>query len=669
MSAIAHGWHPSGLDIPVKVAREFHAADAGHKYGKGMDKKTKALRAIKHYRKARGGSIEGDGKDDVSYGGTLPRSLQPMTTHIPDSWLRSPRYADGGDIPDVGEPLIPSGGQFSPGTHLGNKASDIGSKLAYSYMKAPVEAAMYPGMAYQSKEPITTEQMVGPASNIAMQGLGSAGVRPQAGVSGVFVGPYGAQMLRDADRAAGRPTIPHPVVAAEIATRAASLRPEFRDIYKGQVQDMRDAEARAAIESRQGSVNPPISDRDIWARSGWTRGFEGMAKKEIPDTGAKLVRSEVPDEHGNPMYELIHPAGNLHKIYDIPPIKFDQKIKEGNGSFNDENNQIIIGGKPTKENLKDAIGTALHEFQHAIQKKEGFAYGSNLQQAIRRPEFGQEIFPSENKGGEGRNSATIITYGPRPFQKAPIPSWQEKLADIQRASGGDPTSEANAFNRAAFSTYQRTAGETEARNVSKRWKENSYLQHPEDTEDITRGLQYIEGKMMARNKAEMKAGGGKVGNFDPERGAAIGLSRQGMIRSAVPGRTDKLNLNVPSGSYIIPADIPSALGQGNSTAGGAILDKMFNKGPYGMGLPRARAGSRVGKRKTSLSGFAKGGEVGHPTPIMAAGGEYTIHPDTVADLGNGDIELGHSILDSFVKQVRAKHISTLKGLKPPKGSK
>ena len=40
MSAIAHGWHPKGkaAGIPVKVAKEFHAADKGHKYGKGHDK-------------------------------------------------------------------------------------------------------------------------------------------------------------------------------------------------------------------------------------------------------------------------------------------------------------------------------------------------------------------------------------------------------------------------------------------------------------------------------------------------------------------------------------------------------------------------------------------------------------------------------------------------------
>ena len=36
MSAIAHGWKPKGkaADIPVKVAKEFHAADKGKKYGK-----------------------------------------------------------------------------------------------------------------------------------------------------------------------------------------------------------------------------------------------------------------------------------------------------------------------------------------------------------------------------------------------------------------------------------------------------------------------------------------------------------------------------------------------------------------------------------------------------------------------------------------------------------
>jgi len=41
MSAIKHGWKPKGkaAGIPKKVAEEFHAADAGTKYGKGGKKK------------------------------------------------------------------------------------------------------------------------------------------------------------------------------------------------------------------------------------------------------------------------------------------------------------------------------------------------------------------------------------------------------------------------------------------------------------------------------------------------------------------------------------------------------------------------------------------------------------------------------------------------------
>jgi len=166
------------------------------------------------------------------------------------------------------------------------------------------------------------------------------------------------------------------------------------------------------------------------------------------------------------------------------------------------------------------------------------------------------------------------------------------------------------------------------------------------------------------------AGGGMAGNFNPERSAAYGLARQGMIKSSVPGRTDKLNLNVPSGSYIIPADTVSAVGQGNSDAGSNILGKMLQKGPYGMNLPRAKGGSRVGQRKSSLSkmGFAEGGDVGQTTPIVAAGGEHIVYPEDVARLGNGDIDLGHSILDAFVTHIRNKNIKTLKSLKPPKGS-
>jgi hypothetical protein len=159
------------------------------------------------------------------------------------------------------------------------------------------------------------------------------------------------------------------------------------------------------------------------------------------------------------------------------------------------------------------------------------------------------------------------------------------------------------------------------------------------------------------------------------RGSSYGLRHEGMINSSIPGRTDKLPMNVKSGSYILPADIPSALGQGNTMAGGEILKKMFSSGPYGLPTPKIGGGRGGFGRMFSMPrmpisktrGFQAGGDTGDDhVPIIAAGGEFIIHPDVVRDIGHGNINAGHKVLDKFVLQVRKKNIKTLQGLKPPK---
>lgn len=73
-----------------------------------------------------------------------------------------------------------------------------------------------------------------------------------------------------------------------------------------------------------------------------------------------------------------------------------------------------------------------------------------------------------------------------------------------------------------------------------------------------------------------------------------GKVHKGAIHSSVAGRTDHLPMHVASGSYVIPADIISAMGEGNSMAGFKIAKDIFSrhnrnitKGmPYGAtGLP------------------------------------------------------------------------------------
>lgn len=176
----------------------------------------------------------------------------------------------------------------------------------------------------------------------------------------------------------------------------------------------------------------------------------------------------------------------------------------------------------------------------------------------------------------------------------------------------------------------------------------------------------------ARKYGKKKAYGGPNLNMESMvmRGASYGLRHEGMINSSIPGRTDKLPMNVPAGSYVLPADIPSALGQGNSMAGGQILKKMFSSGPYGLPTMRGARGvrqPRLNLRTPRLprGTFADGGGADH-VPIIAAGGEYIIHPDVVRDIGHGDIKSGHKVLDKFVLQVRQHNIKTLKKLPGPK---
>lgn len=141
----------------------------------------------------------------------------------------------------------------------------------------------------------------------------------------------------------------------------------------------------------------------------------------------------------------------------------------------------------------------------------------------------------------------------------------------------------------------------------------------------------------------------------------------GPIHSPVSGRTDHLPMHVKSGSYVIPADIISAMGEGNTMAGFKAARRMFSSLPYSQKeKPYASEAPMYGTEGGPYGAkFAAGGEVGL-VPIVAAGGEYVVTPEEVTAVGNGDIDEGHEILDEFVKHFRKKTIKTLQKLPGPK---
>ena len=122
--------------------------------------------------------------------------------------------------------------------------------------------------------------------------------------------------------------------------------------------------------------------------------------------------------------------------------------------------------------------------------------------------------------------------------------------------------------------------------------------------------------------------------------AALEAAHTGQIRHDGPGRTDTVNMSVPAESFVVPADIVSALGEGNTAHGFKVLQHMF---------------------PPTTPGFADGGAV----PIVSAGGEYVVGPEHVKKVGGGDMKRGHEALKHFVEKVREQTIKTLKKLPKP----
>jgi hypothetical protein len=192
-----------------------------------------------------------------------------------------------------------------------------------------------------------------------------------------------------------------------------------------------------------------------------------------------------------------------------------------------------------------------------------------------------------------------------------------------------------------------------------------------------------------------RADGGPIDSpAAPFTGPIVGMSG---------GRTDDVPMHVPPGSYVVPADIVSHIGDGNSVNGLAVLKAMFQPHPFGasaapwgaqqfkpqmgagvpgpgmpkqasarvVGFPRFQIGpgaatnvTRPGPQPIRFGGHVEAPDSG-ATPIMASDGEFVIPPDEVKRRGGGSLNKGHKILDAWVKSQRDEHIKTLRKLPGP----
>lgn len=84
------------------------------------------------------------------------------------------------------------------------------------------------------------------------------------------------------------------------------------------------------------------------------------------------------------------------------------------------------------------------------------------------------------------------------------------------------------------------------------------------------------------------------------------------------GRSDTIETNVPEGTYILPADLVSFLGEGATEAGQQLLEGAFGRGSTG----------------------------GDGVPVRVSVGEYAVAPEVVEAFG------GAGAFDALVDEVR-----------------
>jgi hypothetical protein len=141
----------------------------------------------------------------------------------------------------------------------------------------------------------------------------------------------------------------------------------------------------------------------------------------------------------------------------------------------------------------------------------------------------------------------------------------------------------------------------------------------------------------------------------------------GLIQGPTGGRADHVPMSVASGSYVVPADIVSGVGGGNTMAGGHALDSMMSKGPFGTKIPVMKAGHANIPKPPAAPRFARGGvaEGKGGVKVLVSHGEYIYPPHEVAHMGGGDLKHGHKLLDEWVVNQRKENVAKTAKLPGP----
>lgn len=351
------------------------------------------------------------------------------------SWFDNPPGAEYAGI--GGDPTMLA-------EYLKKKAVDIGTGLA--------QTAMIPGQALQSTpdNPVTTEQLIKPAADLAMTTAGISTPFAEPGAAGIF----GGRLAKTADQAA--------LAKAEEMT-AQAAHPD-----------------------------------DIFKQTGWFKGADDKWRFEIPDQTSKftenpvtasLMRYDKPTTMGE---AFSHP--DLYAAY--PQLQQAEFGVKYNPAYKGTYQPPVFGDPPSITlsnmlNLGEMRSTNLHELQHAVQDIEGFAKGGNtygLKPGTPAWDIYQERLKAMTTPLDRDTFGKVAGYE---GGVVPDGDWEKYLKVIKNPK--------NFADRAAQeygieNAYRRQAGEVEARNVQTRLNRDPAVMKetpPSATQDVPNENQFV----------------------------------------------------------------------------------------------------------------------------------------------------------------------------------
>ncbi len=248
---------------------------------------------------------------------------------------------------------------------------------------------------------------------------------------------------------------------------------------------------KAAAAKAQELAKKGTDPRKIWSETGTWKGPDGMWRQEIPDNAAKFRRSNVSDPaqfadvfdeaasrtKGVAMSSALDHAP-LYKAYpeqSATRFKVEGSGPSVTGSYQDADRMVSISDPYSAKMGDSAESVTLHELQHAIQQREGFAKGGS-------------------PGSNGLTWDELTGHARKTYENSANAYDDPLLAEL--FSGSAPlkpwdsmtkTERIPYYEQAQNGAYERLAGEAEARATQARMNMDAAQRRatfPEDSYDV-----------------------------------------------------------------------------------------------------------------------------------------------------------------------------------------